>query len=74
MLTLVSHEGDGRGTFQLDQKIDEVRDQLDRKIDALRDHMDQKIDALRGEIDKKFFWIYGGIISVVVGQVALFFK
>lgn len=51
-----------------------MRDQLDRKIESVRDQLDRKIDALRAEMDRKFFWVYGGIISIVAGQVALYFK
>jgi len=51
-----------------------VREQLDRKMDAMRDQLDRKIDALRGDMERKFFFVYGGIITIVAGQVALFFK
>lgn len=52
----------------------DLLERMDGKFEAARRETEVKLADLRKDIDHKFMWMLAGLVGVIAGQVALFFR
>jgi hypothetical protein len=70
---LIECERERAGRLIAEFKI-ELVELINRKFDEVRRDADTKLADLRKDMDRKFMCMMAGLVGVIAGQVALFFR
>lgn len=52
----------------------ELVELINEKFDSARRETDSKLGEFRRDMDRKFMWMIAGLVGVIAGQVALYFR